>query len=121
MTRSATCRHPRQTSATCTTRLPSGRRTAVSSAIGPCPPSFSTNLRRGAERETAKIFAIRSDEDRVTVGALSQRADALQYADPAYRSELRAWTSDDPTRRDGVPALAFCHVAAGSGERDPDP
>ncbi len=83
------------------------------------PRELLEMLHRSVEREHAIVFEIRSDEDRVAVAQLSQRADTLQYSDPAYRSELRAWTSDDPTRRDGVPALAVPHVDAGSGDEIP--
>jgi hypothetical protein len=85
----------------------------------PVPAALLAVLRRGAEHEQAIALEIRTDEDRLTVVRLSQRADALQYADPAYRSELRAWTTDDPSRRDGVPAMAVPHVDAGSGDEIP--
>jgi hypothetical protein len=56
---------------------------------------------------------------RAAVAQLSHRADAFEVADPAYRAELRAWTTLDPNRRDGVPALAVPHVDAGSGDDIP--
>jgi len=49
-------------------------------------------------------------EDRIAVATLSQKADEIENADPAYRAELRAWTSDDPSRSDGVPSYAVPHV-----------
>ncbi|WP_345141670.1 Acg family FMN-binding oxidoreductase [Dactylosporangium darangshiense] len=39
--------------------------------------------------------------------ALTQAADAVQRADPRYRRELAAWTTDRGERRDGVPVAAF--------------
>jgi hypothetical protein len=83
------------------------------------PAQFLDAMRVCAEREYAVIVEIRTDDDRVTVARLSQRADAAQLADPGYRAELRVWTSDDPARRDGVPALAVPHVDAGSGDEVP--
>jgi hypothetical protein len=50
---------------------------------------------------------------------LSQQADSAQNADPAYRAELRRWTTDDPTRHDGVPASAVPHVDGHSGDEIP--
>jgi hypothetical protein len=50
---------------------------------------------------------------------LSQKADAEQIASPAYRAELRAWTSNDPSRLDGVRAAAVPHVDGTSGDDVP--
>ncbi|MDT4891403.1 MAG: hypothetical protein QOE97_438 [Pseudonocardiales bacterium] len=60
--------------------------------------------------EGAEVGSVERPEDRVAVAVLAQRADAIENADPAYRAELRAWTSDDPGRDDGVPAFAVPHV-----------
>ena len=38
---------------------------------------------------------------------------------PAYRAELRAWTTTDPERRDGVTALVVPHVTGESGSDVP--
>jgi hypothetical protein len=46
----------------------------------------------------------------MAVARLSQKASALENADPAYRAEIRAWTTDDPARRDGVAAAAVPQV-----------
>src|SRR5262249_13914109 len=67
-----------------------------------------------ARVEGAVAIEMRSDRNLATLARLAQRADAIQYADPAYRAELRRWTTDDPTRRDGVAARAVPHVDAGS-------
>lgn len=72
-----------------------------------------------AAQEGALLFPIRDLEHRLVTTALSQHADRLEYADPAYRAELRAWTTDDPTRPDGVPAMAVPHVDSGSGDEVP--
>ena len=69
--------------------------------------------------EGAIAVEVHDEDHRVALARLSQRADALQYADPAYRAELRAWTTDDPKRTDGVPAIAVPHVDAGSGDEVP--
>jgi nitroreductase len=74
------------------------------------PPDIVAMLIDAAGREGAEAFAIERPEDRLTVARLSQQADELENSDPAYRAELRAWTSDDPRRQDGVIALAVPHV-----------
>jgi hypothetical protein len=53
------------------------------------------------------------------VARLSQRADDIQNVDPAYRAELRAWTTTDLGRRDGVPTSAVPHVDGSSHDDIP--
>lgn len=71
------------------------------------PDEMLDLLERVAAQESAILFPIRSADDRIATAVLSQRADRQQNADPAYRAELRAWTSNDPEREDGVPTLAI--------------
>ena len=85
----------------------------------PVPSELLDTLRLAAQLEDAHLIEVSRAEDRDTIAMLTQRADTLQIADPAYRAELRAWTSDDPTRADGVPARAVPHVDAGSGDDIP--
>ena len=85
----------------------------------PVPADLVDELMAAAEAEDAGLFAITKPEHRIATAVLSQQADAQQNADPAYRAELRTWTSDDPTRRDGVPASAVPHVDAGAGDDIP--
>ena len=65
---------------------------------------------QAAEAEGAEVMVVTRPEDRLAVAALSQQADQIENADPAYRAEIRAWTSDDPSRVDGVPAYAAPRV-----------
>jgi hypothetical protein len=67
-----------------------------------------------ANREAAEAFSIERPEHRLAAARLSQQADQIENTDPAYRAELRAWTSDDPRRDDGVPAYAVPYVDGGS-------
>ncbi len=83
------------------------------------PDSILEALEQAAEAEGAELFVVRRPEHRVTVAALSQHADAIENLNPAYRAELRAWTTDDPARRDGVPGTAVPHVDAGSDDEVP--
>jgi hypothetical protein len=78
------------------------------------PDDVVAALVDAANREGAEIFPIVRVEDRLATARLSQQADQIENTDPAYRAELRAWTSDDPLRLDGVPAAAVPHVDAGS-------
>lgn len=60
--------------------------------------------------EGAEVMVVTRPEDRMAIAVLSQKANEIENASPAYRAELRAWTSDDPTRLDGVPDFAVPHV-----------
>lgn len=63
-----------------------------------------------ARAEGADLVPIVHEEHRTALARLSQFADRYELADPAYRAELRAWTTDDPRRCDGVPAFAVPQV-----------
>jgi hypothetical protein len=76
----------------------------------PVPAEVIETLELAARTEDTMIFVVRSEDDRLNLALLSQKADDMQNLNPAYRAELRAWTSDDPKRRDGVPAMAVPHV-----------
>ncbi len=112
-----------------------GTDTIPIATLAPMIESRHTNRRRFADEtvpagvvdaliqiatdEGAELFAIVRPEHRLATARLSQQADDLETIDPAYRAELRAWTSDDPGRRDGVPAMAVPHVAAGAHDELP--
>lgn len=74
------------------------------------PAEVIESLQRAAEAEDSELFVIRRAEHRLAVARLSQRADEIQNVNPAYRAELRAWTTTDFARPDGVPASAVPHV-----------
>jgi hypothetical protein len=67
-----------------------------------------------ARCEGVSAVPVVRDEDRMALARLSQLAEREELVDPAYRAELRAWTSTDPDRLDGVPASAVPHVDAGA-------
>jgi hypothetical protein len=83
------------------------------------PDELIDELVAAAHAEGAELAAITAPDDRLITAVLSQRADRQQNADPAYRAELRAWTSDDPRRDDGVPAAAVPHGVAGGHDEIP--
>ncbi len=88
-------------------------------ADDPVPAEVIYSLINAAEAEGGQLFQITEAEHRLAAARLSQLADGEQNANPAYRAELRSWTSDDPRRRDGVPALAVPHVDAGANDDVP--
>jgi hypothetical protein len=83
------------------------------------PDQLVAALVAAAAAEGAVLHPIVDADDRSTLARLSQRADTMQIADPAYRAELRAWTNDDPARRDGVRAAVVPHVDGTSGDEIP--
>jgi nitroreductase len=83
------------------------------------PAEVIDQLVSAAEIEDSELNPVTRPEHRMAVASLSQHADQEENANPAYRAELRAWTSDDPSRRDGVPALAIPHVDGTSHDEVP--
>jgi nitroreductase len=83
------------------------------------PADLLTMLVAMAAAEGAMLTPVTSSRDRHRLAQLWREADGQQLADPAYRAELRAWTSTDPSRRDGVPARTVPHVDVGSGDDVP--
>jgi nitroreductase len=92
------------------------RRRFVDEAV---PPDVLETLVEAAAAEDTQLFVVRDRDQRMAVAMLSQHADAIENLNPAYRAELRAWTSDDPLRRDGVPSLAVPRVDGTSGDEVP--
>jgi len=73
-------------------------------------PELLATLDTVAALEGASLFTIDQASHRAAIALLSQRADALEQADPAYRAELRAWVTDDQRRSDGVPVTTLPRV-----------
>ena len=80
------------------------------------PDGLVHRLISAAAAEGAQLFPIVRPEHRRATARLSQLADRYENADPAYRAELRMWTTDDPRRADGVPAFAIPHVDGTSAD-----
>jgi len=76
------------------------------------PPQLLRVLTQAADREHAQLFVIEKPAHRLAAARLSQRAEAIENADPHYRAELRAWVTEDPRRSDGV---VFATVPNGAG------
>ena len=66
------------------------------------PAQLIDTLLAAAGAEGAYLLPIRGERQQVTIAALSERAAAVEDADPAYRAELRAWTTGEEDRCDGV-------------------
>lgn len=56
--------------------------------------------------EDTRLIPVLRPEDRTLVAGLTQEADRIQTADPAYRAELREWTTRKRGAGDGVPPSA---------------
>jgi hypothetical protein len=85
----------------------------------PVPADVVELLVASSAAERATLFAIENADDRATLARLSQRADAEQITNPAYRAELRSWTTTDEDRDDGVPARVVPHVDGSAGDDVP--
>jgi hypothetical protein len=67
------------------------------------PDEVVERLAEATAAEEALLVAVRRPEQRALIAELTQEADRLQNTDPAYREELRTWTSRTPAQGDGVP------------------
>jgi len=76
----------------------------------PLPEPHLRALAHATAAEGAEFVLILSEEHRRLVARLVQRAEAEQNADPAYRAELRRWTSRPRQFRYGVPATVVPRV-----------
>lgn len=63
-------------------------------------------LRRAAIDEGAWLHVVADPTQRDELGRLARRAHQRQTGDPAFRTELAAWTGHTDDRDDGVPAHA---------------
>lgn len=66
------------------------------------PGSVLAILTAAAAAEGATFTLIESPQAKAAVAELSQRAEDIENLNPAYRAELRAWSTNDPARRDGM-------------------
>jgi hypothetical protein len=74
---------------------------------GPLDPSGMGWLVDAAHAEQAKLIPAPDAACRAAFDELTATAQQIRNADPVYRAELRAWTSPERMRLDGVPgALA---------------
>jgi nitroreductase len=88
-------------------------------ADDPVPEEFVTGLVELAAEYGTQLVQVLNEDQRLAVAILTQGADAAQIANPAYRAEVRTWTTADPDRRDGVRALSVPKVDGTSGDELP--
>jgi hypothetical protein len=77
---------------------------------GHVPDDVVRRLTEIAERDGVLLVPVVHESHRRLVARLMQRAHRLQNADPAYRAEVRSWTTRARGEGDGVPAAAIAHV-----------
>jgi hypothetical protein len=75
-------------------------------APDPVPDDVLEHLAELAAQEETRLVPVRIGDHRALVARLTQQADRTQAADPAYRAELRRWTTRTKGEGDGVPASA---------------
>ncbi|HTZ43462.1 MAG TPA: hypothetical protein VMB79_06335 [Jatrophihabitans sp.] len=85
----------------------------------PVAVEFRAQLVQAAAAEQAELRDLADLEQRILASRLTREATEQQLLDPAYRAEIRAWTSDDPRRPDGVQAMSVPRVAEGTDDELP--
>jgi nitroreductase len=83
------------------------------------PEELLDALVRASAAEGSELTVIRDSGQRELVAELSRQADEIESNDPAYQAEIRAWTTDDPRRADGVQAMSVPRVDAGPTDEVP--
>ncbi len=73
-------------------------------APDPVPEDVLRLLVAAAAEEGTSLVPVTQDPHRRLVARLTQRADEVQNASPAYRAELRQWTTRPAAAGDGVPS-----------------
>jgi len=76
----------------------------------PVPVKVLRELTAIADEEGAVLVPVLTSTQRRLVARLTRQADRLQNAEPAYRAELRRWTTRARAKGDGVPAAVVPHV-----------
>lgn len=76
----------------------------------PIPGDLLHWLVESAAAEEAILIPLLTVAQRHLVAELTREADRLQNADPAYRAELRYWTTRPQPAGDGIPPTVVPHV-----------
>lgn len=87
----------------------------------PVPADVIYDLVAAAQSEGGYLIPITKPEHRTATVELTQLATQIQASDPAYLAELRAWTTDDPRREDGVQAATVPYAGPLSDAHDAVP
>jgi hypothetical protein len=83
------------------------------------PDEVLDRLAEATAAEEALLVPVRDPRQRALVAELTQHADRLQNADPAYREELRHWTNRTPAQGDGVTASSVPRTSGGRTDAVP--
>src|SRR5436305_5180024 len=67
----------------------------------------------------AYLVELRRLTVRILGSKLTKNADSVHLLIPAYRAEIRAWTTDDPRRPDGVQAMSVPRVSGDPSDELP--
>ncbi len=70
------------------------------------PKHLLKRLTEAVTAEQVVLVAVEQPAHRQAVARLTRLANELEESDPAYIAELRAWTTDDLRRKDGVQAFS---------------
>lgn len=84
-------------------------------AADPVPEDVLRLLIGAAAEEDTGLVPVTQEPHRRLVARLAQQADELQNSSPAYRAELRRWTTRPAAAGDGVPSSAVPRTAVGPG------
>jgi hypothetical protein len=71
------------------------------------PEDVQWEMTNAAAQEDGSIMVVDSDDSRDVVARLVREADAAENDNPAYLAELREWTTNIATRRDGISSRSF--------------
>ncbi|RBY87736.1 nitroreductase [Blastococcus sp. TF02A-30] len=74
------------------------------------PDELLRVLVEAADAEDTLLVPVDRPDHLDLLGRLQRTADGIQNADPAYRAELRRWTTRSADQGDGVPPEAVAHV-----------
>lgn len=80
------------------------------------PEEVQWELMTAAKAENSMLIPISSDKSRLDVARLLWEADAEQTDDPAYRAEVREWTTSIATRKDGISPQSYPMSSDDRGE-----
>jgi hypothetical protein len=75
------------------------------------PADVLDRLAASLAAEGTRLMPVRTPQQRALLAEVTQQADRLQSADPAYREELARWISRTPAQGDGVPASSVPRTA----------
>ncbi len=87
----------------------------------PVPAPLVAKFVAAVRDEGAVLVPVTSPSHRTLVGELTALASRVETEDPAYIEEIRAWTTDDPRRLDGVQAASVPYEGVGARHNGQSP